>query len=139
MYENILHATDLFENHYEMCQHALTIANRFNAKLHLLHVIEPPVSLQLAQGLGFAEVEIPQKDDAVAVMSALGDALNIPAEQLFVEVGSISAHVLKKAKELNCTLIIVGCHIHTKIPSFLDSSAHDIIHHAPCDVLTLKS
>ena len=51
MYANILLATDLSENHFEMCRQAADIAACFQAKLFLMHVIEPPARLQIAQGL----------------------------------------------------------------------------------------
>ena len=138
MYTHILLATDLNENHYSMCQQAQAIAQRFHATLFLLHVIEPPATLQLAQGLGFAEFDSPIKSDAQAVLAALGDALDIPPERQFVEVGSIKTHVFNKVTSLGCTLIIVGAHTPSKLPSFLGSTARDIIHEAPCDVLTLR-
>ena len=139
MYTHILHATDLSENHFHMCQQAVDIAKRFNAKLYLLHVIEPPATLQLAQGLGFAEFDSPIKGDAQAVMAVLGEALDIPLDQQFVEIGSINTHVIEKVKELDCTLIIIGKHTPSKLPAFLGSTARDIIHDAKCDVLTLQA
>ncbi len=139
MYTTILHATDLSENHFEMCRQAVAIATRFHAKLYLLHVIEPPASLQLAQGLGFAEFYQPKKDDAKAVMQVLGESLNIPLERQLVEVGSIRMHVIDKMNELACNLIIIGSHTPTKLPAFLGSTAHEIMHHASCDVLTLRT
>lgn len=138
MYTHILLATDLNENHFAICQQAVDIAKRFHAKLFLLHVIEPPATLQLAQGLGFAEFDTPIKTDAETVMAALGDALNIPSEQQFVEIGSIKTHVVNKAVALGCTLIIVGAHTPSKLPAFLGSTAHEIVRDAPCAVLTLR-
>ena len=138
MYTHILHATDLCENHFHLCERAVAIAKRFHAKLYLLHVIEAPASLQLAQGLGFAEIENPMTSDAQAVMSVLGEALDIPATQQFVEIGSIKTHVLEKARALNCSLIIMGSHTQSKLPNFLGSSAQNIAHDARCDVLTLS-
>lgn len=138
MYTHILHATDLSENHFHMCQQAADIAKYFHAKLFLLHVIEPPASLQIAQGLGFAEFDHPIKDDAEAVMRTLGEALHIPVNQQFVEVGSIKIQVLKKVEELSCKLIIIGSHSPSKLPAFLGSTAHAVVHHAKCDVLTLR-
>ncbi len=138
MYAHMLHATDLSENHFDICQQAVDIAKRFNAKLYLLHVIEPPATLQIAQGLGFAEFDIPIKNDAQSVLAVLGDALNIPPEQQFVEIGSIKTHVLEKAKKLGCKLIIIGSHTPSKLPPFLGSTARGIIHDARCDVLTLR-
>ena len=138
MYNHILLATDLSENHFEMCQQAVNIAKSFNATLFLLHVIEPPPSLQLAQGLGFAEFDTPIREDALTVMSVLGEALNIPIDRQFVEIGSIKVHTLQKVDELNCELIIIGSHTHSKLPAFLGSTAHAIVHQAPCDVLTMR-
>ncbi len=138
MYTRILHATDLSENHFNMCQQAVEVAKRFDAALFLLHVIEPPPSLQLAQGLGFAEFDKPLKEDAQTVMGVLGEAVNIPASQQFVEIGSIKMHVLAKAKELGCELIIIGSHTPHNLPTFLGSTAHAVIHQAKCDVLTLR-
>lgn len=138
MYKNILFATDLDDNHFEICQQAVEIAKRLDAKLFLLHVIEPPASLQLAQGLGFAEFDTPTKEDAQTVMAVLGEALGIPAEQQLVEIGSIKTHVLDKAHVLSCDLIIIGQHTHRKLPSFLESTAHHILRDAQCDVLTIK-
>ena len=139
MYTNILHATDLSGNHFDMCKKAMAIAKLFDAKLYLLHVIEPPASLQLAQGLGFAEFDHPVKEDAIAVMRVLGDALNIPITQQFVEIGSIKMNVLEKVKELSCDLIILGSHTPSKFPTFLGSTAHAVVNKAPCDVLTLRT
>lgn len=139
MYTNILHATDLSENHYHMCQQAVDIAKRFNAKLYLLHVIEPPATLQLAQGLGFAEFDSPVKGDAQAVMAVLCEALSIPLNQQFVEIGPIKTHILNKADELDCKLIIIGSHTPSKIPAFLGDTAREVIHGARCDVLTLRT
>lgn len=138
MYTHILHATDLSDNHFEMCQKAAEIAKRFHAKLYLLHVIEPPPTLQLAQGLGFAEFDHPIKDSALAVMHVLGETLHVPVDHQFVEIGSIKMHVLDKAKILKCDLIILGRHTPSSLPTFLGSTAHAVVHHAPCDVLTLQ-
>ena len=137
MYSIILHATDLSDTHFNMCQRALEVAKRFHAKLYLLHVIEPPASLQLAQGLGFAEFDTPLKEDATTVMRALGEALNVPVSQQFVEIGSIKSHALNKIKDLHCDLLILGNHAHRHLPALLDTSAQGILAEVNCDVLTL--
>jgi nucleotide-binding universal stress UspA family protein len=138
MYPIILHATDLSQYHFKLSQQAASIAKSFHAKLYLLHVIEPPASLQLAQGLGFAEFDKPVKDNAQTVMDVLGDALGVPRERLLVEVGSTKHQILTKAEELGCSLIIIGSHTPTHLPSFLGGTAHAVVNHAKCDVLTLR-
>lgn len=139
MYSTIIHATDLSTNHFKMCQQAVDIAKCFGATLYLLHVIESPTSLQIAQGLGFAELMSPVKDTAQAVMKVLGEALNIPADKQMVEVGSIKLVLFEKVKTLHCDLIILGSHTPTHLPPFLGSTAHTITQHAPCDVLTIRA
>ncbi|MBN9231993.1 MAG: universal stress protein, partial [Legionella sp.] len=46
--------------------------------------------------------------------------------------------IFRRAKELNCELIIVGSHSTTGLTSLLGSTAHATVNHAPCDVLTLR-
>ncbi len=138
MYPCILHATDLSENHFDICKQAAEISRIFGGKLHLLHVIELSPSLQLAQGLGFAELLKPAKENAVTVMNVLGEALKIPVKQQHVEIGSIKTQILDTAKQLNCSLIIIGSHTLGSYTSLLGSTAHAVAHHAHCDVLTLR-
>lgn len=138
MYKTILHATDLSEQHFQISEKAKAIADHFNANFYLLHVIELPTSIQLAQGLGFTELANPAKDDALTVMNLLGDALKVPQKNQFVDIGTASEHIFKKAKDLNCDLIIIGSHASEGFSSFLGSTASATVHHAPCDVMTLR-
>jgi nucleotide-binding universal stress UspA family protein len=138
VYTHILHATDLSQNHFALCQKAAIMAQHFNAKLYLLHVIEQPTSLQLAQSLGFTEFNNPAIDDAQIVMRSLGEALSVPPEQQYVIVGSIKITVLEKAQTLGCDLIILGSHTPSALPAFLGSTAHAVINHINCDVLTIR-
>jgi universal stress protein A len=138
MYTNILFATDLLQEHNHLTEKAIALAKQLNAKLYLLHVIEMPASFQLAQGLGFTELAIPAKDDAETVLATIGENLHIPREQQFVTIGSVKEHIFSKVKELNCQLIIIGNHSSIGLHSFVGSTAHATVNHAPCDVLTLQ-
>lgn len=139
MYKNILHASDLSENHFDLCKKVVKLAQSIGANLHFLHVIETPASLQWAQSLGFAELAAPVKDGAQVVMTTLGDALNIPPGNLHVEIGSAYLHILEKIKELEIDLVILGSHSDNSMHTFLGSTAQAVVHHAPCDVLTMRS
>lgn len=138
MYKNILFATDLLKEHSALAEKARTIAKQFHARLYLLHVIELPATLQLAQGLGFTELAQPAKEDAQTVLALLGENCQIPPEQQFVEIGSVKEHIFNKVNELNCQLIIIGSHSSSALHSFLGSTAHATVNHSPCDVLTLR-
>ena len=139
MYTQILFATDLLSQHEHLIENAAVIAKQFNATLYLLHVIELPTSYQLAQSLGFTELANPAKDDAQTVLSVIGENLNIPTSQQFVEIGSVKEIIFNKVQELSCQLIIIGSHSTSRLESILGSTAHAITNHAPCDVLTLRS
>lgn len=139
MYNTILFATDLSNEHSHLAKKAADFAKQLNAKLYLLHVIELPASVQLAQGLGFTELASPVTDDARTVLSLVGETINIPSDQQFVEIGSVKEHIISKAKELHCQLIIMGSHSPHGLPAFLGSSAHATVNHAPCDVLILRN
>ena len=139
MYKNILFATDLLSEHNHLALSAANIAQQFNATLYFLHVIELPASIQLAQGLGFTELAIPANDDAQTVLSLVGENLNIPEDHQFVEIGSVKEHIFTKVKELDCQLIIIGSHASSGLHSYLGSTAHATVNHAPCDVLTLRN
>lgn len=138
MYKSILHATDLSENHFEMCQQAVKIAKCFKADLYLLHVIEEPATMILAQGLGFTEIASPEPllNDAKMVMSVLGESLNIPQQHLFVELGSTSDQIFKKAADLGCQLIVIGHHFPH--PMYAGNTTRTVVNEAKYDVLTLR-
>jgi nucleotide-binding universal stress UspA family protein len=141
MYKTILHATDLAENHFYMCEQANKLAKSLNANLYILHVIEPPASLQIAQGLGFTEIYNPAeaKKNATEVLAIIGESLNLSPNQQFVEIGSIKQHVLGKISELDCGLVILGRQTPNNIPEFLESTAHLVMKDSPCDVLTINA
>lgn len=137
MSTTILHATDLSENHFNMCERAVDLAKKLHAKLYLLHVVETPSTMLLAQGLGFTEIESPEPllEDARSVMALLGETLGIPKKQLLIELGSPKQHILQKEAYLACQMIIVGHHSSNHM---LGNTARAIVDEAKCDVLTLR-
>ncbi len=139
MYQTILHATDLSENHFHLCKKSLELAKYFKAKLHFLHVIETPRSLQWAQGLGFANLVAPVTVNADLVMSTLSEALNLPKKYFHVSIGCAHTDIIKNIISLNCGLVIIGSHHPSSVPLITGSTAHTIINHATCDVLTLRA
>ena len=139
MYTHILHATDLSETHFELCEQAVALSKKLDACLYLIHVIESPASLQIAQGLGFAEIGRPVKEDAEIVMQVLGEALHLPSTQLFVEIGPIKQRVLEKLDTLKCDLLVIGSHRPHDLSELLGSTARSLVEHAPSDVLTLRT
>lgn len=138
VYKNILHATDLKQNHYTICEQSIEFARAIKASIHIIHVIDPPPFLQLAQSLGFAEIIKPVKEDAQSVLNILSESFKLDLENFHVAIGSVKTEVFNCAKQLGSDLIVIGNHETGSLSSFLGSNAYSIITHAPCAVLTLK-
>jgi nucleotide-binding universal stress UspA family protein len=139
MYQRILHATDLESNHFNHCQQAYDISKKLNASFHLIHVINIPTSLYIAQTLGFAELQIPLRENVMLILKQVGDAFNLTDEQLHIAYGNVKHCVYDTIKQLGCDLLIIGSHSQKKFPSFLGSNAFSILQHAPCNIITLTS
>lgn len=141
MYHNILHATDLAADHYAMCEKSLKIANAFNTDLHIIHIIESPASLQLAQGLGFTEIYNPTtaEENAQDILKMIGESLEIPATRLSVVIGSIKEQIQHKITTINSNLLILGKHQTHKLIDLGPDTTKEIEKFISCDVLTLNN
>ncbi len=135
----MLHATDLKEDHFDVCQKAYNLAQEIGADFHLLHVVSPPTTLQWAQSLGFAEFDKPIPDQAEAVLQVVAEGLGVPKDHMHVKVGSIKHTILDMIKELDCDLLIIGSDTPEGVQILLGSTANALTHYAPIDVLTLRN
>lgn len=138
MYKNILHATDLREDHFKLCEKAHLFAEQHKARLYFLHAIEIPISMQWAQNLGFAQMPYPSTTNAETVMNTLADALKINPKDCKVAIGNAYVHILEMAKTLHADLIILGSH-QRGLLHFAGSTTDAVIHHATCDVLIVNT
>jgi nucleotide-binding universal stress UspA family protein len=134
MYHRILYATDLSPNSKSVARRAWELANNFDAQLYFVHVIEfmPP---NLTAGM--LEVEGPDMDNAKKILSELGKEYMVPEDHQFVLLGLTKTEILKKAKELNIDLIVMGRHLRHGISRLLGSTAKGVLHDAECDVITV--
>ncbi len=133
--KNILYATDLSENARYAFAYAISLANLYNAKLTLLHVLpEVPVLLDSAVA-GYISSdrwdEIKQQHFQEAKQSLIGkrrDHLAIKevldqfcedakkdsedggfeTDDIIVKKGNPVEHILEQAEERNCDLIVMG-------------------------------
>lgn len=138
MYKNILLATDLTETNRKVIQKAIDYSQQFNARLDVIHVVEPATSYAYAAALGFAEPETPSTDLAQQVMNAMRKEYNVPSEQCHIKIGSAKNEILKLGEELKVGLIIIGSHGHHGITKILGSTTNAILHGAKCDVVTVR-
>lgn len=134
-YSKILVATDLSEDTQPTIEKAIQLAQSFEAKLFLIHVIEPIPAYGYP---GIADLESPLIDHAKEEMKQLSKRYAIPESNLKVEFGSVKTQVLHIAQNDNIDLIIVGSHGKHGLTPLLGSSASAIVNGAECDVLTIR-
>lgn len=139
-YSHVLIAVDLTDDSPKVVQKGLEIAERYGARLSLLHVVEfipvdpageallpPPVDLEggLVRGAR-------QRLDALCAERGLKDA---PRR---VEIGVIKMEIVKVAAEVKADLIVLGSHERHGLALLLGSTEKAILHKAPCDVLAVR-
>jgi nucleotide-binding universal stress UspA family protein len=134
----ILHPTDFSKPSEYALRFACALARDYEARLILLHVVEPPVYY------GELGMTVPLPAD---FHESLQDRLErlvpadvgIPVEAIQIE-GSASTEILRVADERHCNLIVLGTHGRTGLSRvLLGSVAEDIIRHSHIPVLTLKT
>ena len=153
--KKILYATDLSENSSYAFFYAIDLAQRHNAKIVILHVIEPiPGHVERRFGSVGREVEEQrQKETAELIKTRLREfCTNIEAQtgnrclelvsNILVHVGLAVEEILNTADKEKCDVIVLGTHgkgflAHT----FLGSVASSVLHRTrkPVFIIPLPS
>ena len=140
-YKHVLLAVDFFEQDELVISKAQQVAEQFQAKLSLIHVVDSmPVT-----DAGYGS-DIPYNLDLTAELMAvaklklakLADALAIPGERRWLEIGSPKLEIVRVAEENQIDLIVVGSHGRHGLALLLGSTANGVLHHTKCDVLAVR-
>ena len=140
-YQHILFATDFTDEALQVGARAKEIAQRYGARLSLVHVIEPVV---VSPGYDLLPV-LPEVPDEVLQTSSQ-EALQRLAERLEIQdagqriiIGvSTKEGILEAVRELGADLIVIGSHGRHGLALLLGSTANAVLHGAPCDVLAVR-
>lgn len=140
VYQNILLALDLHNDcDKTTIDRAVKIAQTYNASLSLVHAVVHINAYGIAQAYPVVlNIEEDQVDVARTQLAKVGAQLAVPAERLFVEIGSPKSIIIQKAIDIKADLIIVGSHGRHGISLLLGSTANAVLHHANCDVLAIR-
>ena len=135
--KEILYATDFTPEAKVAAAYAVSLAQEHQARLTLLHVIEPPKAGELAHGGEFVS----------ATMELLRDLVPSGAElwckpEHVVEYGSAAESILKVANQKHAHLIVLG----VRKPEgslglathFARATACKVVSEATCPVLTVR-
>ena len=140
-YTKILLATDFSEISAQTVEKAREVALAFKSELCLLHVVEPLpfVDSGYGEGLPF-DINLTEQmlKAAQTRLETLAESLNVSKANQWVEIGSPKAEIVRIASEQEIDLIVIGTHGRHGIGLLLGSTAASVIHHASCDVLTVR-
>ncbi|MBS4052097.1 MAG: universal stress protein [Methylomonas sp.] len=139
-YKHILLAVDFSEHGKQVSSKALDMAQRNQAKLSLVHVVENLPITDAAYGPIPFDVDLTQEwlDASKERLGKLGADLGVPAEQQWLEMGSAKMEIVRVADENAVDLIVVGSHGRHGLALLLGSTANGVLHHAKCDVLAVR-
>lgn len=143
--KNILYATDLSENSAYVFRYAINSAQKHEAKIHILHVIEkvhPSIEAQMTMYIDPDRLEKLKKDRIAEQMERIHRRLKEVAQRelrdtseglnmigsIHVVEGDPAVEILQMMETLNCDILIMGTHGKGWIAqTFLGSVAEKIL------------
>jgi universal stress protein A len=147
MYKHILFAIELNEEKKFIEDKVIKLQELTQARLSVIHVVEPIPSAYYAGGYGvmpgldpvdgFGSTSI-LAERAKKVLQPLIERLNITEQDLHLPIGHISGEVLDFAQKENVDLIVTGSHGVRGLQLLLGSTCNAILHGAKCDVLAVR-
>ncbi len=140
-YQHILLATDLGPGSDQLAQHVLDLAKQWQAKLSIVHVID--YGPMMYGGGEFAipldsDVENDLAKEAKQKLQTQSSKIGIADADQWILHGQTNDEIIALAKQINVSLIIVGGHDQRWLNFLFGSTANALIHHMPCDVLTVR-
>jgi nucleotide-binding universal stress UspA family protein len=162
--ETILYTTDLSENAFYAFAYAVSLANRYGAKLNLLHVVEE--QQEVTRYLGYLGEdrwkEIQQRHYSEAREALIGKLNNTkiveealttfcetakagcadqPVEtgSVVIRIGNPVEQILAAAREMKADMIVMGTHGHgTLTDVMIGSTARRVLRRSKIPVLAVR-
>ncbi len=140
-YKHILLAADFSEHGETVADRAKDLADKYQAKLSIVHVMDNLLITDAAYGSTIPfDLDLTAELMAVAKkrLSKLADKLAIADDCRWMETGSPKLEIIRVAEENKVDLIVVGSHGRHGFALLLGSTANGVLHHALCDVLAVR-
>jgi universal stress protein A len=138
-YTHLLLAIDLSEHSDQVAIKARRIADACNAKLSVIHVIEP---ISFSYGgdipLDFTSIQEDIQAQAKTQLAKLGIEYGIGEDDQYIMLGRPENEIHGLAEEINANLIVVGSHGRHGLALIFGSTANGVLHGAGCDVLAVR-
>lgn len=140
-YQHILLAVDFSNDTDFVINKTCDIASLSRAKISIVHILDNIPMPDTSYGTVIALND--EADNALLKqekenLNTIGDRLNVPENQRWLIWGCPKEEICALAAQENIDLIIVGSHGRHGLALLLGSTANDVLHHAPCDVLAVR-
>jgi universal stress protein A len=143
VYQHILIAIDFSESSVKALKKAQQLADEFNARMELVHVVDIPIYPVLEDAAVMGMPGIWDSEQAEKLMSLSEEKLKKWADEYQIKdyktlEGAPSSEITAIAKVNKVDLIVMGFHGLSGLRRLIGSTTHSVINHAPCDVLAIK-
>lgn len=140
-YRHILLTADFSEYGETIAARAKSLADSFQAKLSILHVLDDipmpdtgygtVIPVDQASGYDLLEAERVK-------LVALGAKFGVDPADLWLIWGVPKDEIVRLAEKIAADLIVAGSHGRHGLALLLGSTANGVLHHAPCDLLAVR-
>lgn len=140
-YKHILLAVDFSTNADLLISRTAEMVAINTANVSIVHVLDNMPMPDTSYGTIIAlndETDNALLEQEKAKFNQVADLLKVAEQQRWLIWGSPKEEICALAVQENVDLIIVGSHGRHGLALLLGSTANDVLHHAPCDVLAVR-
>jgi universal stress protein A len=140
-YQHILLAVDYSEQGHTVARRAKGLAEKYQARLSLIHVLDnipmPDTGygavISLTEDSGYELLET----EKVRFIQ-IGEQLQVAPVNCWMIWGAPKQEIVKLAEREQVDLIVVGSHGRHGLALLLGSTANSVLHYARCDVMAVR-
>jgi universal stress protein A len=140
-YQHVLVAVDYTKHSVYVAEKARVLANKYQAKLSVIHVLDniPMPDTNYGTVIALDQISADELLEAEKIkFMELGDQLAIDVVNRWMVWGIPTQEIINIADQEQVDLIIVGSHGRHGLALFLGSTANSVLHHAKCDVMAVR-
>ena len=139
-YKHILLAVDFSNYNQNVTLKAQKLADVYQAKLSLLHVVDSASFIHLNYDLELPDTNLNDLliESSKKKLTQLVKDLKLRCQEQWVVVGYSHEEIIRIANENSVDLIVIGSHARHGLRLLLGSTVNAVLHHASCDVLAVR-
>lgn len=141
--KTIIVPTDFSKLSFSAMEYARDLAERMNAVIHLVYVLEKTPPFLAIRSLDVSEEDVMKhmEEEAYKQLFETASKFKVDSNVDIIEVlrkGNDYEEIVNYSKEINCDLIVIATHGRTGVlHTLLGSVAEKVIRYAKCPVLVI--